>query len=262
MTWLVNGLKDSLIYVKGVGATEYTKLTDHNRSALGVNMEEISNSQRTANGTMRKNVIAQKHRFDLSWKDVPNMSQYTVQYDRELLHEQSLFYLKMNWDISLHLKPYYSFCPKSMWNVLECFKNEIGRREGKNKELKPPTALYSKTPMYAVIEWGDKLGGIHAHALLKTWLSYEHLEDAWFNANLWGSPSRKLKLLKQRNETKIRKGYVEMLDLSKAENPYNAVRYNVANELKYSLIDTNTGYTSFVNDFVFKKFGDFKAHKY
>ena len=78
MTWLVNGLKDSLIYVKGVGATEYIKLTDHNRSELGVNMEEISNSQRTANGTMRKNVIAQKHRFDMSWKDVPNMSQYTV----------------------------------------------------------------------------------------------------------------------------------------------------------------------------------------
>ena len=61
MTWVVNGLKDSLIYVKGVGATEYTKITDHNRSPLGVNMEEISNTQRTANGTMRKSVIAKKH---------------------------------------------------------------------------------------------------------------------------------------------------------------------------------------------------------
>lgn len=78
MTWVVNGLKDSLIYVKGVGATEYTKITDHNRSPLGVNMEEISNTQRTANGTMRKSVIAKKHKFDLSWKDVPNLSQYTV----------------------------------------------------------------------------------------------------------------------------------------------------------------------------------------
>ena len=78
MTWVVNGLKDSLIYVKGVGATTYTKITDHNRRPLGVNIDEISTSQRTANGTMRKNVIAQKHTFNISWEDVPNTSTYTV----------------------------------------------------------------------------------------------------------------------------------------------------------------------------------------
>jgi len=78
MTWVVNGLKDSLIYVKGVGATTYTKITDHNRRPLGINIDEISTSQRTANGTMRKNVIAQKHTFNISWEDVPNTSTYTV----------------------------------------------------------------------------------------------------------------------------------------------------------------------------------------
>lgn len=82
MTWLVNGLKDSLIYfgVKdpATGVIAYNKISDHNRSPLGINLEEISNSQRTANGTMRKNVIAQKHSFDLSWNDFPNMSTYTV----------------------------------------------------------------------------------------------------------------------------------------------------------------------------------------
>jgi hypothetical protein len=82
MTWLVNGLKDSLIYfgVKNpvTNVIDYTKITDHNRSPLGVSIEQISNSQRTANGTMRKSIIANKHSFDLSWNDFPNMSTYTV----------------------------------------------------------------------------------------------------------------------------------------------------------------------------------------
>ena len=78
MTWLVNGLKDSLVYIKHPTTGVYHKITDHNRSPLGVNLQEISNSQRTANGTMRKNIITQKHRFDLSWNDVPNTSTYTV----------------------------------------------------------------------------------------------------------------------------------------------------------------------------------------
>jgi hypothetical protein len=82
MTWLVNGLKDSLVYfgVKdpATSVIAYNKISDHNRSPLGINLEEIANSQRTANGTMRKNIIAQKHSFDLSWNDFPNMSTYTV----------------------------------------------------------------------------------------------------------------------------------------------------------------------------------------
>jgi hypothetical protein len=82
MTWLVNGLKDSLIYfgVKNpvTNVIQYNKITDHNRSPLGISIEEISNSQRTANGTMRKSIIARKHSFDLSWNDFPNMSNYTV----------------------------------------------------------------------------------------------------------------------------------------------------------------------------------------
>ena len=79
MTWLVNGLKDSLIYFKSSSpGSVYQKITDHNRRPLGIDIEKIENSLRTANGTMRRSTIAEKHRFDLSWQDVPNLSQYTV----------------------------------------------------------------------------------------------------------------------------------------------------------------------------------------
>ena len=106
MTWLVNGLKDSLIYFGTMNTqtnvVDYTKVTDHNRAPLGVSLNEISNSQRTANGTMRKSIIANKHNFDLSWNDFPNMSTYTVDggwgasqiYDFYLDTKQP-FYLKI-----------------------------------------------------------------------------------------------------------------------------------------------------------------------
>lgn len=188
-----------------------------------------------------------------------NMSSYTIDVDMDMQHQHSLYYLGMNWTTLLTLKPYNSFSPKSMWNVLDSFKNEIAKTEGKNKQLRPTDWKYDRNPMFAVIEFGDKLGGIHSHTLLKTWLGYDHLESAWFNANLWGSDVKKLKLHKERGTN--RTGYVEMLDLSEAENLYTAVRYAVAAEMKYSLIDGESGNTSFANDFVYKKFGDFKPPK-
>jgi len=103
MTWLVSGLKDSLIYFKSSasGAT-YQKITDHNRRPLGIDIEKIENSLRTANGTMRRSTIAEKHRFDISWQDVPNTSQYTVDggfgggeiYDFYMDNQQP-FYMKI-----------------------------------------------------------------------------------------------------------------------------------------------------------------------
>ena len=79
MSWVVNGLKDSLIYFKSSAAgSTYQKITDHNRQPLSVQIDKIENAKRTANGTMRKTVIAEKHRFELTWNDVPNHSSYTV----------------------------------------------------------------------------------------------------------------------------------------------------------------------------------------
>ena len=45
MTWLVNGLKDSLLYFgtfnTQTNVVDYTKITDHNRAPLGINLQEI-----------------------------------------------------------------------------------------------------------------------------------------------------------------------------------------------------------------------------
>jgi hypothetical protein len=102
MTWLVNGLKDSLIYWKANGAATYNKITDHNRSPLSVSIDRIENAQRTANGTLRKSIIAEKHQFNLSWSNVPNLAAYTVDngwagsdmYDFYMDNRQP-FYLKI-----------------------------------------------------------------------------------------------------------------------------------------------------------------------
>ncbi|MEY4331333.1 MAG: hypothetical protein RLZZ196_71 [Bacteroidota bacterium] len=51
------------------------KLTDHNRQPISYTPQRIEQSQRMANGTMRKMVIANKAVYDISWQDVPSATQ-------------------------------------------------------------------------------------------------------------------------------------------------------------------------------------------
>ncbi len=60
------------------GITTYNSITDHNRSELSIANERIEQSQRMANGTMRKYYITDKRTFSTSWDMVPNRAQYTV----------------------------------------------------------------------------------------------------------------------------------------------------------------------------------------
>lgn len=53
-------------------------LTEHNRSELSIDVNRIENSQRMANGTMRKYVIADKREFSVSWSMVPDATAGTV----------------------------------------------------------------------------------------------------------------------------------------------------------------------------------------
>ena len=54
------------------------KLTDHNRKQIDVSPSLIEQSQRMANGQMRKYVIAAKRTINTSWVDVPSKSASTV----------------------------------------------------------------------------------------------------------------------------------------------------------------------------------------
>jgi hypothetical protein len=49
-------------------------LTDHNRQPIVYSPQRIEQSQRMANGTMRKFVIANKGLYDVSWQMVPSGS--------------------------------------------------------------------------------------------------------------------------------------------------------------------------------------------
>lgn len=54
------------------------ELTEHNRSPLAVSIERIETKQRTANGTLRKHHIADKHSFEVSWEMLPTGDTHTV----------------------------------------------------------------------------------------------------------------------------------------------------------------------------------------
>jgi hypothetical protein len=69
--------KDLLASTPGTTKT-WNKVTEHNRSALELSTERIEKIVRTSNGTLRKNHIADKKKFQLSWDMLPSYRTLTV----------------------------------------------------------------------------------------------------------------------------------------------------------------------------------------
>lgn len=53
-------------------------ITDHNRAELNIETERIEKSQRMANGTLRKYVVADKLKFSTSWDNLPETAAKAV----------------------------------------------------------------------------------------------------------------------------------------------------------------------------------------
>jgi hypothetical protein len=83
---IVNLPRGSILYIeaKDLLATPagtvktWNKVTEHNRSAFEIRTERIEKVVRTSNGTLRKNHIADKKKFQLSWDMLPSYRTLTV----------------------------------------------------------------------------------------------------------------------------------------------------------------------------------------
>jgi hypothetical protein len=69
--------KDLLATPAGTTKT-WNKVTEHNRSAFELSTERIEKIVRTSNGTLRKNHIADKKKFQLSWDMLPSYRTLTI----------------------------------------------------------------------------------------------------------------------------------------------------------------------------------------
>lgn len=54
--------------------TTWTKISDHGRDPLSIQITRIENAQRMANGTMRRYVIGKKHTISTSWANIPSVA--------------------------------------------------------------------------------------------------------------------------------------------------------------------------------------------
>jgi hypothetical protein len=57
---------------------DWIRLSEHNRSEIGINIQRIEQSQRMANGSLRKFFVADKKQFSVSWNMLPGSRIYTV----------------------------------------------------------------------------------------------------------------------------------------------------------------------------------------
>ena len=56
----------------------WNKITEHNRSEFTMDVDRIEKAVRTSNGSLRKNHIADKMTFNLSWSMLPSYRSLTV----------------------------------------------------------------------------------------------------------------------------------------------------------------------------------------
>jgi len=57
---------------------DWIKLSEHNREPIEISIERIEQSQRMANGSLRKFFVADKKNFSVSWNRLPGSRIYTV----------------------------------------------------------------------------------------------------------------------------------------------------------------------------------------
>lgn len=56
----------------------WNKVTEHNRSEFSMDVDRIEKVVRTANGTLRKNHVADKRKFSVNWNMLPSYRTLTV----------------------------------------------------------------------------------------------------------------------------------------------------------------------------------------
>jgi hypothetical protein len=64
--------------------TAWYKLTDHNRQPIGITYNLIEQTDRMANGTLRKYIVAQKFVISADWQNLPSIDTNLVDYDPSL----------------------------------------------------------------------------------------------------------------------------------------------------------------------------------
>lgn len=77
-------------------------LTDHNRTDIKLSPEIIEKSERMADGTMRKYVVAKKHKVSTSWTMIPSKSNLTVDNNKSSAWLEAFYFA--NSSIPIYIK--------------------------------------------------------------------------------------------------------------------------------------------------------------
>lgn len=80
---IAQGVQVSLDYNPTAGTGTWYKLSDHNRQPLDITYSLIESTDRMANGTLRKYIVAKKFIISADWKDLPTIDSNVVDYSSD-----------------------------------------------------------------------------------------------------------------------------------------------------------------------------------
>ncbi len=111
---------DSILTLDGLA------LTEHNRKPLSVDYEHINRSERTVEGFMRRQHVASKRTFSLSWDMLPHTSAFTV--DRKSGAKELIAYFLARMAQSMTLVLDNGGVNENVTVLIESFDYEVQKR--------------------------------------------------------------------------------------------------------------------------------------
>lgn len=171
---------------------------------------------------------------------------YHSSVDRRLVETDAAQRARLEFTHILTLTPTNQVDVPSFHYLLERFVREVGRAQGKGKDGSITNWMrdYERVtraggiPFYACIEFGEKKGGIHAHAMIHSVLTDDELQKCW-----------SLAIGDDSNPTER----AVVLSLSDTTTKTKAVQYCISMEHQYADIDAKHS-TTYAGDLVIYRY--------
>lgn len=103
-------------------------LTEHNRSELSVDYEHINRTARTVQGAMRRQHVALKRSFSVSWEDLPHSSAFTVDGKPGGQQMVDFFRTRMSSALTLLVSKENKTTTESVTVLIEAFDYSVQKR--------------------------------------------------------------------------------------------------------------------------------------
>ncbi len=145
---IAQGIQVSLDYNPSNQTGTWYKLSDHNRQPIGITYNLIESTDRMANGTLRKYIVARKFVITADWNDFPTIDSNLVDYENPVPSSSpygpfAAAWIKAFYEGNYGNPIYVKLVFAKETSVLNSVPSSSTYTDSKNTPLAPEQAIYN-----------------------------------------------------------------------------------------------------------------------